>query len=681
MRRLVLIGATAAIVGFGCPATSAPGARPGTVSTVRTTGSPGGGNGAPAAAAGQPARLTPPEQIAPERRVWAYLDGQRRAMDIDQARSLGFTIVDLSDDWVPYIFWSQTPGQEDFKPNRYQEDYVALANDRINVDGARLRRGKHNYLEVWGIPPSLSVLRRRFLEEEQKPCFSKLDRELFSDYHGPIKIVDPKGSERLRRRYISARAAFVKVRRKTHKSLEQLLEHPRYKRVARNYQRLHWQYHALLAMPKRLRCEGLLKRRTKPGVVDWTVRKALKRFERKHNIYGWGMIFGKTAAALGRLPRENNYEALKRVITERVVSAAGILEDGSSHAHYRGADGQKKRVRNLVAEFADVAIEQMGLTDADKALAFIKAHSEQDFKRMFVALKLPKVPEYYSDHVELQVIIDRGDVWYDLPFDLETGKRKPQPRRHLPKFKLYVKYGDQTFPIVRWRTTIGGWQKERRGEQEYYKYKISDVGKRIWKNIVAGPVWVPPRKTPGRELVRRGVVRGRSQPVVRQSTFGPGYASAYGLVAAYHVTKHGRDNQVRTHGTVNYMSVRRGFSHGCHRLYNYRAVRLFSWILRHRTFKRQGQVRLHYEHRFEHRGQEFQINIHTRGYYYEMTPPVEVNVLEGDIRGKLKEPVEEYIKKPTTIYQEDLDHLRKKRNKSGAPRKKSDNPMRQQQPL
>ncbi len=111
------------------------------------------------------------------------------------------------------------------------------------------------------------------------------------------------------------------------------------------------------------------------------------------------------------------------------------------------------------------------------------------------------------------------------------------------------------------------------------------------------------------------------------------------------------------HGTVNYMSVRNGFSHGCHRLYNYRAVRLFSFILRHRAFERKGQTRLGYAHRFEHRGEEFQINLHTRGYYYELTPPVPVNVLEGNIRGKKKEPYEHYVKKPTQLYQEDLPSL------------------------
>ena len=142
------------------------------------------------------------------------------------------------------------------------------------------------------------------------------------------------------------------------------------------------------------------------------------------------------------------------------------------------------------------------------------------------------------------------------------------------------------------------------------------------------------------------------------------------------------DNQIRTHGTVNYMSVRRGFSHGCHRLYNYRAVRLFSFVLRHRAFERKGQARLAYTHRFEHRGEEYQINLHTRGYFYELTPPVPVNVLRGRIRGTLQEPVEEYVKKPGQLYQDDLpQRTGGTKRPSAAPRTGggTSNPMEQRQ--
>jgi len=282
------------------------------------------------------------------------------------------------------------------------------------------------------------------------------------------------------------------------------------------------------------------------------------------------------------------------------------------------------------------------------------------------------------------VVIDRGDVWYDIPFD-EKGKPRSQPRSKYPHFTIFCKYNNQDIPLVRWRTTIGAWQPEMHHDQEYYKYKISDVGPRIWKNIVAGPVWVPPESTPSRDMAKVRPVGKRSEPIVAHQTFGPGYASAYGLVAGYNVTKEGRDNQVRVHGSVNYMSIlsSSGCSHGCHRLLNYQAVRLFSFVLSHRNFERKGQSKLGFSKRFEHQGEEFEIGLSTRGYYYEMTPPIPVNVLEGNIRGEQKKPIEELVKKPSAVYQEDLKGLQQKEHPH-APQKgtpQPENPMHKPQNL
>ena len=74
--------------------------------------------------------------------------------------------------------------------------------------------------------------------------------------------------------------------------------------------------------------------------------------------------------------------------------------------------------------------------------------------------------------------------------------------------------------------------------------------------------------------------------VVNTDVMGPGFQSAYGLVLAIHIDpkRGGFDNQIRTHGSVDYTSIARRFSHGCHRLVNNRAVRLFDFVLRHRAF-------------------------------------------------------------------------------------------------
>ena len=75
--------------------------------------------------------------------------------------------------------------------------------------------------------------------------------------------------------------------------------------------------------------------------------------------------------------------------------------------------------------------------------------------------------------------------------------------------------------------------------------------------------------------------------VVNYDELGPGYLSAYGLVAGYFVVpgQNGRndfDNGVRAHGSSDYLSIysANGFSHGCHRLPNHLAIRMYSFILR-----------------------------------------------------------------------------------------------------
>ena len=35
----------------------------------------------------------------------------------------------------------------------------------------------------------------------------------------------------------------------------------------------------------------------------------------------------------------------------------------------------------------------------------------------------------------------------------------------------------------------------------YMKYKNSDIGPRVWKQIVATPVWIPPDGTPAKDLL------------------------------------------------------------------------------------------------------------------------------------------------------------------------------------
>jgi hypothetical protein len=121
---------------------------------------------------------------------------------------------------------------------------------------------------------------------------------------------------------------------------------------------------------------------------------------------------------------------------------------------------------------------------------------------------------------------------------------------------------------------------------------------------------------------------------------------------AIHVDHGGRDNQIRTHGSVDYTSIARRFSHGCHRLVNNRAVRLFDFVLLHQAFRRLGSMPLHLKRRFKVDDESYRYALETRGYYYELQKPLPVNVTEGRVMGQVKKPIVDYVRKAGVDYED-----------------------------
>ena len=279
---------------------------------------------------------------------------------------------------------------------------------------------------------------------------------------------------------------------------------------------------------------------------------------------------------------------------------------------------------------------------------------------MLVAARFPPKPEYYPASgapLDLSAEIDRGDVWYDFPFDAR-GNRLPQPRERYPTFTLYVKWRGERVPLVRWRTTVGSWRSELASDgQEYYAFKSSDVGPRVWRNIVVAPVWLPPTSSPLGSMVKQKLVNGAFVNVTNYDETGPGYLSAYGLVAAIHEqVRRGpdgptySDNGIRTHGSFDYTSLRGRFSHGCHRLYNNLAVRLFSFVVTHHKVHTLGPVALNFRRTFWQGGELYDLRLPSRGFYLQLDPPLPVETLEGRIRGERQTPITGYVHKPGVKY-------------------------------
>lgn len=644
-------------------------------------------------------------------------------MAVAEARAAGLLVVDLGDEWVPFIFSEQDPGGE-HKPNPYRKVFTTLANNRATPDelflesadgqravlaaaglppitrkapptpeqtralnaARRVLRGERwrNYLEVYGIPPTLSVLRTRLEEDRGRTCYDQVDQAALASFTGTVTY---QTRDQARREYEQAMADAEWAEKllgtppdgatlpastvppapgqpEAPAAAPSPLDDPkvqaRLERTRRGQERLR----VIRAVQARLICEGLLGGKVKytDGMFDLASHEALADWERKNDIFGWGFIGDETLAALQRSPFALHLETFERILAERVADAAGIIEDGSvargrKPATYRDEAGQTRPVPDLIGEHVAALKRALEVETPEDMIDLLLRLDPAHLPRLLVALPAPALPPYYAPSMELSVEIDRGDIWYDFPWDAK-GKPIVQRRQRFPHLTLFVHWNKQRIPLARWRTTIGSWRSELgRDGKLYYKYKNSDVGPRIWKNVVAAPVWIPPDSTPGKELLTRKVFDRNVGPVtvVNTDVMGPGFQSAYGLVMAIHHQKvRGGglfDNQIRTHGSVDYTSIARRFSHGCHRLVNNRAVRLFDFVLKRRPYQRTGNVPVGpMRRRFSVDGKEYEYTLNTRGYYYELTPPIPVDVLEGRIMGKVQKPITAYVRKPGVDY-------------------------------
>ncbi len=628
----------------------------------------------------KPAAWLLPEasDLPPERRAVQVSEAKERVVDAVAAREKGLVVVNLQDNWAPVLFEDGQTAHGKPLINRYRQVFVGLANDETDGDGQPLPPGQKNFLELYGIPPALSVLRERFLADEGRDC-SHVDAEKLLATNSI-----PAWGERTEReenaKHQKRQARLDKVVQELGLTDVQALAASedaaaaKYTKDARAHLAFEARVSALGEVEKRMLCEGRLNaEKHELGKYDGPLRMAVVEFQEENMLLDRTDMGRGTLEAMTRSIGENNLAALRRVLTERAAHAGGVLEDGSvtpapnkdgtprPGPTYKTMTGEERPVPNLVAAATDATLDWLGIETADDALAFFKRHEAKDFGWLKVAVPFPEKPEYYSDHMDLSVQIDRGDIWYDLPF-ASTGERLPQPRRILPSLTLFTKWRDQKIPLVKWRSTIGGWRGEMAADgHEYLRYKGSDVGPRVWRHIVAAPVWIPPESTPLGGMIKKRWVNGKPQWVTNYDEVGPGYLSAYGLAMAIHVEKRVHrdghvtyfDNGIRSHGSSDYRSLLGRFSHGCHRLYNNLAVRLFSFVLAHRQMQTMGPVTLDFRRTFYREEKTFDLRLPVRGYYYLLDPPVPVEVLEGNIKGKLQAPVGGYVKKPGEEYPND----------------------------
>ncbi|MEJ7733251.1 MAG: L,D-transpeptidase family protein [Polyangiaceae bacterium] len=593
-------------------------------------------------------------------RVVVFEDGRRAAeLCPDEARARAMTVIDLADDWTPVLFSEDAALGERGAPP-YRSTFVALANEKWG-DGPEWDRARSDrYLELYGIFPSLAVVRTRLADDARHRCHEAVSDAALVELDQVIEPWRDLAAQRSDKGFARTLRAKLEAERKRRdlESIEQLADDPYFKATWGHHQRVGKRVEAIVAAQEHLRCEGLLSDKAERGVFDYGSTQALRAFQRKHMIVSW-RLDAETQAALVADSHELDFRAALRVLRERIVDATGMLEDGSARAEsgqvvgrmldaeaFRSAEGRgalENGAPDRIAAATDAAARALGWTSPEALRAFFDGAGPEGTAHLHVAVKLPAPPRYLGKDMALRAEIDRGDVWYEPPFG-RTGDVQSHPVARRPTLTLYAKDGDREVALMRWPTTIGGWKPERLGPRRMAMvYKESPEGPRVWRDVIVAPVWIPPDSAPKRDLVRPRPGGGWA---VNQDVFGPGYASAYGLVMLVHhrVAKIKNDKDplkdegIRTHGSVSYDSIHQGSSHGCHRLHNHMALRLGAFLVSHRHTERHGAIELGYGRRFAWEGKEMRLSFDSRGYRFELDPPVQVDVLRGRVMGSQLAP-------------------------------------------
>ncbi len=642
----------------------------------------------PAPAAAAPPAAAPPSEIE-------VVEGGRVVgrTTPDKAQHDGLTVIDLSDDWLPYVF-SETPD----KPQPLRPYLIDLANGRFRSGSQYARAREDRFFEAFGIFPSLNSVRRRLADKKRHACHERVKDGVLEQLSAK-NVIPAEEAEKIPNPDPKTAAETPMIT--TGRTISPRPLTAQEKR-------------AVIAMQAHLRCEDLLSGKATAGRMDRRTVAGLQMYQRLQMLADNGNIDAETRAALLGDSREQDFRALLRVLRARVVDATGLIEDGSAlgaqgevqgrvidPAEFRPlaaptatsttpssakrpppavganavaaapptpppapaapADPSAKIVpaADLISPATQAASDALGWTSAEAVLASTlvaePAPPSGSRKRRAprnkgllplpaaVAVRLPPLPSYYSANMDLRAEIDRGEVDLARPkFDKEGHKKWKPPVADRPTITLYARVGDHEVALCRWPTTIGGWKMFQKSDGTMaLKYKESITGDALWTEVLATPTWHPAPGMPTSHLL----IKVGDTYVPKTQIIGPGYRAAYGLVAMVHkqiigTTPQGEpdlmDLRIRTHGTPAYRSVKRGESNGCHRLHNYEALRLAAFLIKHHANARDGLVPEDYERHLQYKGQDIALQSDSKGYRFKLTPPVPVKVLSGDVKGNAK---------------------------------------------
>jgi hypothetical protein len=610
--------------------------------------------------------------------------GQKTA---EAARQDGLTVLDLSDEWLPSIF-SETPE----KPEPLRPFLIDLANEKFRSGSKYFRAREDRYFEVFGIPRSLNLLRRRIAERRRHACHARVKDSVLEQL-SEKNVIPAEEAEKVPNPDLAPgekptedKPSMIYTGKTVSPRPLTALEH-----------------RAVEAVQAHLRCEDLLSGKANAGRMDRRTVDGLQKYQRMQTVGDSGNVDLDTRTALLGDSREQDFRALLRGLRERVVDATGLIEDGSASGVVGEVQGRELDTAefrplpklppgasaaapastappaavvqsaapaptetkaadakpalkitpapDLIAAATQAASDALGWKSPDDVLTstIVVPPKRKGSKKgllplpVSVAVRLPPLPAYHGPKMELRAEVDRGEVVLARPkLDKDGRKMWKPPVADRPTLTLFAKVGDGEIALVRWPTTIGGWKTIQRSDGSLaLKYKESITGEAVWPGVLVGPTWHPG----GDKQTRHLLVKHGDTFEAKTDLIGPGYRAAYGLVAIVHQQIEGTDesgqpqlvdHRIRTHGTPVYRSVRRGESSGCHRLHNYEALRLSGFLVRHHENTRDGLVPEDYERKLEYKGQQISLISVAKGYRFAFTPPIHVTVLDGDVKGNAR---------------------------------------------
>ena len=256
--RLGLLTILACAVFYGCAPKQGPASAP-----IESDAKP-----APVAAA-------PPVVLEAPVAFWKD-GGAQGQVDAAKAGEEGRLLLDLGEEWTPYILTEASSEEEQGQTSEYRSTYLALARGEFPKDRHGYRAEKDQYLELYGILPTLTLLRKRFTEVRALECASELDLVPLQEFEGFLAYEKGRRPARRLARYglLKPQMAALVTRAQV-ESLDQVtrahaFDDEEWEKVE-EYKTLAPEIEAIVAAQARLECEGFFDGRGAhtPGLFDW----------------------------------------------------------------------------------------------------------------------------------------------------------------------------------------------------------------------------------------------------------------------------------------------------------------------------------------------------------------------------------------------------------------------------